>query len=224
MLFLLAAGLTTGVFTTAKFLTALLLFIMSTFAFDNGDINYGFFGLLFALLISPLSPLDLPRHIWVLFDIFLIVGVTYYIQRSTNPFKKGVRFEEHVATLFPKERFDIVSRTSDRSKSTGRRVESDSNPDFIFRSKATTNEFGIECKWRAQWYKKNGKYGMYWDLKQQNAYLKFSQKNSMPVYIAFGIGGKPEKPKEVHFIEVTKTIYPFLWKELITSGVKIGEI
>lgn len=224
MFVLLALGLVIYDFDTTRAFASFFMIILAVLAFDNSDANYGVAAAGVAFLINPFSPFEFQRYIWVLSDVTCIAGIFYYVYRSTNPHQKGIRFEAHVESLFPSDKFILVDRTRDISKFSNRKVESDSNPDFVFRVKDTKNEFAVECKWRASWYTKNGKVGMYWDLKHQESYVKFSQAKSMPVYIAFGIGGRPEQPNEVHFIEVAKTIYPFLWKELIVSGPKVKDI
>lgn len=172
-----------------------------------------------AVIFNPYIYPHLPRQIWVILDIATLVGALYAAYWATNPYKKGSRFEDHILSLFSESSFAIQNRTRDTSKHTKRFVESDTNPDFEIRSLRTEEVIAVECKFRSRWsYQINGGQGIWWNLYQADRYMEFQKRVGIPVYVAFGIGGSPEKPKEVYFLELHRLRFPFLFRSLITSG------
>lgn len=172
-----------------------------------------------ALVFNPYLYPHFPRQIWVILDIAALVGVIYAAYWATNPYKKGVRFEQYVVSLFPESEFALHDRTRDLSKHTGRFVESDTHPDLVFRSIKTGKVFAVECKWRSRWaYQVNGGHGIWWNLYQFDRYEQYQNKTGTPVYVAFGIGGHSGKPTEVYFLELNRLRFPFLFRSLVKSG------
>lgn len=172
-----------------------------------------------ALFFSPYNPISLPRHIWVIADLLIGSGLAYATFWATNPYKKGTRFEDHVASLFPEPDFTIKDRTRDTGKHSKRRVESDGHPDFVFRATESGNVFAIECKWRSRWATQpNSGQGIWWNLVQFDRYAAYQRNTGTPVFVAFGIGGSPERPAEVHILELNRLRFPFLFRSLIKSG------
>jgi hypothetical protein len=89
----------------------------------------------------------------------------------------------------------------------------------VFRNRKTGKEFAVECKWRARWGRgKSGDLGIWWPHDLTDKYARFSQERSIPVFVAFGIGGTPSQPSEVYFIEVERLHYAFLLQSLIRGG------
>lgn len=178
-----------------------------------------------AMVFNPIAPLTLPRHIWVIIDLVSLGGMVYFTYWATNPYKKGIRFEDYVANLFPEPGFVIQNRSRDVSKFMNRMVESDMHPDFIFRNQKTGKIFAVECKWRGRWAQGNsGELGLWWNRDQGARYSAYEKSSGMPVFIAFGIGGSPEKPKEVYFLEPSRLQYTFLKQSFLRSGKRPGEI
>lgn len=188
-------------------------------AFLMGYRRIGTGALLLTLLY--LIPWHLPRNIWVTIDLLSLGAMIYTGHWATNPFRKGNRFERYVTSLFPEPEYVIESMTRDVSKFLDRRIESDMNPDFVFRNQKTGKKFAVECKWRGQWFKGKPENGIWWNLRQGNRYIQFERESGIPTYIALGIGGSPEKPKEVYFLEAGKLQYPFLKQSFVRSGTKI---
>jgi len=194
-------------------------FVLATLAFLMDYRWLGISGVALALLFNPLTPLHLPRHIWVVLDLLSLAGMIYFTYWATNAYKKGARFERYVTTLFPEPEFVIHDRTRDNAKFLDRHVESDGCPDLVFRNKKTGKLFAVECKWRGKWaYNKNGGLGIWWKPYQAERYAAYGKESGMPVFVAFGIGGTPEKPKEVYFLEADRLHYLFLNQSLIKSG------
>jgi hypothetical protein len=178
-----------------------------------------------AVIYSPQIPLHLPRHIWVTLDLIALGSMVYFTYWATNPYQKGTRFEQYVAALFPEPDFIIQDRTRDISKFLNRRVESDMHPDFLFRNQKTGKSFAVECKWRGRWAQGNsGEPGLWWNLAQGARYSAYEKQAGIPVFVALGIGGSPEKPKEVYFMEPSRLQYPFLKQSYVRVGKSASDI
>ncbi len=218
LLVVAALGISTD-FKALDWAIAFGFFVLAALAFILKYPNIGIASIAFGILFSPILPIHFPRHIWVIIDMLALADVVYFAYWATNPYWKGTRFEQYVTTLFPEPKFVIHDRTRDVSKFLNRRVESDAHPDFVFRNNETGKSFAVECKWRARWaIGKNGEFGLWWNLPQWERYSAYQKESGMPVFVAFGIGGSPEKPKEVYFLEVERLHYVFLLQDLIRSG------
>ena len=172
-----------------------------------------------SLLFFPPASAHFPRHIWVIVDMLSLAGIIFSTWWSTNPYWKGTLFEQYVSRVFAEPDFVVVSRTRDMTKFSNRLVESDRDPDFVFRNQKTGKTFAVECKWRGKWHKdRNGETGLHWNLWQCRNYISFGEKSNMPVFVAFGIGGLPEKPREVYFVDSQLLRNSFLKQSLIRSG------
>ena len=87
-----------------------------------------------AIVFNPFYQLlHLEKEIWRGVDVFVIAAFSIFLWRYYGWYKKGLRFERYVSSLFPRNIWVIVDRTKDSSKKLGRLVESDTNPDFTFR-------------------------------------------------------------------------------------------
>ena len=221
-LVLLAAafGLTNN-FAVIKLTVTVCFLFLAVLSWNQGYTVWVLSALIAGAIFNPFIPLQhIPRNIWTILDIVAVAGLLYFVFWTTNPYWKGTRFEHYVSTLFPEHRFVIQNRTRDISKFTGRRVESDTHPDFVFRSSATDKPFAIECKWRSRWAKGNGgEMGLWWDKRQWLRYAEYEKTSGIPVFVAFGIGGVPEKPKEVYILPLDRLRSTFLNQTLIISGV-----
>lgn len=218
LLIIAALGLSTD-FNTLKLGIMICLFVLAALSFLLGYQMLGAAGVALGLLFNPVVPIHLPRHIWVIIDIASLVGIVYFAYWTTNSYQKGTRFEQYVSTLFPEPEFVIHDRTRDVSKFLHRQVESDAHPDFVFRNQKTGKSFAVECKWRGRWAQgKSGDLGLWWSLAQGDRYLAYEKESGIPVFVAFGIGGTPKKPYEVHFLEAKQLGYTFLKQSLIRSG------
>ena len=219
-LFLLIAAL--GISTNFQVLKLIITTGFIVLAILSLLMNYrdlGIAGFLLAVLFNPFIPIVLPRHIWVVIDIVTLAGIVYYTYWTTNPYWKGTRFEQYVSTLFPEPDFVIQDRTRDVSKFLNRRVESDTHPDFLFRNQKTGKSFAVECKWRGKWSQgSSGELGLWWNKAQGNRYNTYQKESGIPVFVALGIGGSPEKPQEVYFLESDRLGYTFLKQSLVRSG------
>lgn len=117
-----------------------------------------------------------------------------------STYRKGAMFENFVADMFPDGIWTIVDRTKDYSKKLRRKVESDQNPDFVFRHNTTGNKVAVECKYRSYFY-----LGGIEILKSQlKRYAEYSQKENIPVYVFIGVGNSPKNPGSVFMIPLDK--------------------
>ena len=224
LLIVAALGISTN-FDALRFGIMLGFFVLAALSFLMGYQWPGVIGIALAFIFNPFISLHLPRHIWVVIDIISLAGMVYFTYWATNPYKKGTRFEQYVSTLFPEPDFVIQDRTRDVSKFLNRRVESDMHPDFLFRNQKTGKSFAVECKWRGRWAQGNsGELGLWWNRTQGDRYNAYERESGTPVFIAFGIGGSPEKPQEVYFLESGRLGYTFLKQSFVKSGKTASQL
>lgn len=124
--------------------------------------------------------------------------------------EKGTSFEDYMQHLFDQREWTIVDRTKDLSGKIGRKVESDSNPDFTFRHNATGKTIAVECKYHSMpKLGKTGKYGICWTSGnyQINNYNSFQERTRQPVFAAIGIGGTPSEPKQLFLAPLYRLQY-----------------
>lgn len=121
----------------------------------------------------------------------------------TNAASVGQKFEGYIAGLLPKEYYQFLEWRSDKTHN-GLHPISNTFPDLHFKrinTKAANNEFTIECKYRSALLE-----GVFeFDSKQLKNYINFRKKKGIPVFLALGIGGMPEKPEHVFVIPITET-------------------
>lgn len=194
-------------------------FALAIMYFIIGYNSLAIVGVALGLFFFPPASVHLPRYIWVVIDMLSLSGIIFIAWWSTNPYWKGTLFEQYISKIFAEPDFVVVNRTRDMTKFSNRLVESDRDPDFVFRNQKTGRAFAVECKWRAKWYKdKNGNFGIHWGLHRCDNYISYGEKFKIPVLVAFGIGGLPEKPREVYFLDSQLLHYSFLKQSLIRSG------
>lgn len=205
--------------------SALGLALFGILTFTNGYRNFGFLCVAVALIFYPAIGVTLPRQIWMMLSIISSVGVIALLIKTTDSYQKGAAFEKYIATVFPAQSYNIKTRTHDSSKFLGRYVETDVDPDFVFQDKKTGKSFAVECKWRKGWMK-NDKLGqvLSWDAWKGGKYISYGQRNRMPVFVAFGIGGTPDKPAETYFLKAEQLQYRLLKQDLIKSGRTIHQL
>ncbi len=115
--------------------------------------------------------------------------------KKDDNYNKGLWFERKIEKLFKITDWTMHDITKDISKKFNRRIETDSNPDLIFRHNVSQKLIAIECKWRSSFIKGyNGKYGTAWAGKHQiENYKKFQKEKKIPVCIIIGTGRPLEK-------------------------------
>jgi hypothetical protein len=115
--------------------------------------------------------------------------------------KKGLAFTKSVIAKFDKKYFKLKEWRSDKYDD-GVYPEANMYPDleFEFTLRDVKSRFAVECKWRKSYYKNGIEWAKEYQLKN---YKKFKTEKSIPVFVAIGVGGTPEKPEEVYIVPLT---------------------
>ena len=133
----------------------------------------------------------------------------YKISVGTK-YEAGISLENYVLSLFDMRDWSIVDYTKDLSKKFGRKVESDSNPDFVMRHKDTNKVIAIECKYKSRFMRGVKEHGITWASEYQiKNYNAFREKTNYHVFAVIGIGGSPSKPKSMFIVPLYRLKYPF---------------
>lgn len=112
--------------------------------------------------------------------------------------EKGDMFEGFVASKFNKKNFKLIEWAGDKYYN-GVFAETTLHPDLKFRFKTigVEQEFSIECKYRSHF---TGEC-IEWALeKQMQNYRQYQKEQEIPVFVAIGVGGKPNNPDELFLI------------------------
>jgi len=130
--------------------------------------------------------------------------------------QKGYLFEQWVVSQFPEFKFLLHEWRSD--KRCGDRVPKSSyNPDLVFQMFNSKRKlfFAVECKWRAKSFDGNYPWAV---VNKRIVYNKYGVKLQMPIYVAIGIGGFPDKPESSYLIPFEKIRYKdFLNQQLLMN-------
>lgn len=148
------------------------------------------------------------KHIW-------------FPDKTRKQLWRGHRFEKYIVDLFaPSENeFTLVDWTSDIDfYEFNVIVERNLNPDLLIKHNKSNKIFAIECKFRSWITVENGREGVEWARKDQiERYFKFGKDNSIPVFIALGIGDYPRFPRELYLIPIENALYPNLYLSAIKN-------
>jgi hypothetical protein len=217
-----------GIFPDLAFLrtiSAIGLVVFGLLTFAGGYWRFAIACVLFgAFLFLPLD-IVFSGSVWATINLAGAAGVLALMVKTTDPYRKGKAFEKYVADLFPPQNFTMITRTHDSSKFMGRFVETDIDPDLVLRDRKTNRPFAVECKWRKGWTgDKSIGLGLTWDTWKGGRYISYGVKNKMPVFVALGIGGTPDKPAETYFLKAEQLQYRFLKQEFVKSGKTIYQL
>ena len=143
-------------------------------------------------------------------------------QEMTNK-AKGDAFENYVISKFDRKFFALKEMRSDKGIK-GFYPESNKYPDLTLEYKPNSTTFAVECKWRKNWWRKDGKEGLNWvgdngDKKIQN-YNDFSEKNNITVFVVIGVGGKPDNPEELFTIPLKKLTHCYAEESYLYNYLK----
>lgn len=177
--------------------------ILAWLAFASRRNYWGIAFVAFGLLFNPIEPFSLSRNEWMIADVLLVSLLAVWFWDYFTNYRKGLLFEKHILNMLPRTEWDVVSSTMDLHKKLKRFVESDANPDFVFRNKTTGKSVAIECKYRSE-YKEHKRWGdgVWWKKEQGERYEQYGKKNNIQVYIAIGVGGNPKSPESVSYVPV----------------------
>ncbi len=179
----------------------------------------------FALLFNPWLYIRLTKTEWIFADILLAGALALFALDSYRNYRKGVLFEHFVQNQFPDSTHSIKSATKDLHKKLKRFVETDGDPDFVFRNKRTGKTFAIECKYRSSYaIGKYGDEGIWWNKSTGDRYVRYGQRENIPVYVCIGVGGNPKAPREFSFIPIEiiqKQYFYFIPKKILAQYKQI---
>ena len=130
---------------------------------------------------------------------------------TPKSFSTGETFEAYVQkVLFVEAYYELLHRTRDYPTNHKRFVKSSLYPDFKFRDRCTKKEFYVEVKFRARDY--NGKIeGCNPDQLRRHQEIH----KKIPVFIALGIGGKPNHPEYILLLPLNEARYTGLYISLV---------
>lgn len=133
---------------------------------------------------------------------------------------KGDEFEKFIRRSFNSEYFETIHWTSDKGVD-GIYARSNQNPDLVMQLnlKDVNFRFAVECKWRGKLPGNNEVELCRSD--QLDRYKTYGKKNQMEVFIALGVGGKPEYPEQLYIVPLRYVSHPVVkvnflekyWKE-----------
>lgn len=136
--------------------------------------------------------------------------------------EKGDSFENYVISKFSRKFFGLKDMRSDKGIK-GFYPESNQYPDLLFEYKPSSVQFAVECKWRAEWWKRDdGEKSIDWaggDKKIQN-YNEYAEKNNVPVFVAIGVGGTPDKPDKVFIAPLNALKYRYAKRSYLEKFIK----
>lgn len=191
-------------------------------AFTTRRYYWGDLFFVFGILFNPFYIFSLSRLEWQITDALLLVTLLAWYLDFFRSYHKGLQFEKFIQTQFPDREWVLVSWTKDLHKRLRRFVESDANPDFVFRKRSTGKSIAVECKYRSEYVQgTRGDFGIWWRREQGERYAKYGTQANTPVYIAFGLGGNPKNPKRVAYvpIEIIQKQFPrFIPREVFENS------
>ena len=121
-------------------------------------------------------------------------------------YEMGKLFENYLRChIFIKKHFVILDKTHDFQANQGDFIESSLNPDFRMRDK-TNRVFYLEAKFRTNSFDDKINWCNFDQLKR---YQEFDKTH--PVFIAIGLGGKPDYPKNLFVIPLQEAAHTDLF-------------
>jgi hypothetical protein len=148
--------------------------------------------------------------------IILIVALGWSLYRRYKAgrdvaYEMGANFEGYVQNLFSENEWAISKTAGDLSRKLGRKVEQDSEPDFVMRHKKENRLFAIECKFRSNLWKGKEEYGLLWAPRYKiHNYNRFWKKEKIPVFIVIGLSGLPSAPQHLFLIPLPHLPHQFI--------------
>ena len=110
----------------------------------------------------------------------------------------GDKFESLIAKKFNRNYFKIKEWAGDKYVE-GIYAESTLNPDLVisFNLGKINQLFAVECKYRSKYIMD----GIIWAKENQiKHYRSYQEKENIPVFVAIGVGGKPDSPDDLYII------------------------
>lgn len=127
---------------------------------------------------------------------------------------KGQKFEDFILKKFDKNLFSIVKKTHPFQGTDSHYIESNLDPDFIFRYIPSREKFGVETKFRSDF----GSEIVTWSRQDQlERYKQFEREEEIPIYIIIGLGGMPDKPNELFLLPLSRIKSPELSLQFLSK-------
>ncbi len=144
------------------------------------------------------------------------------VEKEKTAKEKGYAFENYVISKFDRKFFCLKDMRSDKGIK-GFYPESNKYPDLVLEYKPSSSQFAVECKWRADWWRReDGEESIDWaggDKKIQN-YNEYAEKNKTPVFVVIGLGGEPEKPEHLFVAPLNALKYRYAKKSYLEKFIK----
>lgn len=97
-----------------------------------------------------------------------------------------------------------------------RYCESSLKPDLGFRDKKTGKEFYVECKFRGG-LTEDGKYSWTKDKDQANRYRDIQKDENKQVFVAMGLGGMSNNPRNIFLVPLDEIKYLELYPSVLRN-------
>lgn len=132
--------------------------------------------------------------------------------------EKGDLFEGFIASKFDKKNFSLIEWAGDKYYN-GIYAETTQHPDlkFRFKTKGVKQVFSIECKYRSHF---KGECIEWAGEKQMQNYRQYQEEQKIPVFIAIGVGGKPNEPGELFLVPLKDIEKNVLHKSMLKKYKK----
>lgn len=146
----------------------------------------------------------------------LIFGIDFNSDRYEN-LLKGRKYELFfVNELLNSSDFEILRWTPDKGFENGIYVKSNGDPDLLIQYQKKLI-FAVECKYRGRFYKGNSPPKVDWGYcAQAERYDEYGKEEKVPVFVAIGISGNPDKPKYNYLVPLDRLVQKseeLRWKE-----------
>lgn len=153
---------------------------------------------------------------FIVIGIILVASLAHLLYRRYKTgrdvaYEMGANFEGYIQNLFSENEWTISKTAGDLSRKLGRKVEQDSEPDFVMRHKKENRLFAIECKFRSNLWKGKEEYGLLWAPRYKiRNYNRFWEKEKIPVFIVIGLSGLPSAPQHLFLIPLPYLPHQFI--------------
>ena len=116
--------------------------------------------------------------------------------------KSGDDFEKFVVQKFSRNYFRLKEWAGDKYIN-GIYAETTQQPDLVmeFKLKREISHFAVECKYRSDFYNGGIEFAT---MEQCYRYSDFAENRNIPVFIAIGVGGKPDSPQYFYVVPLSE--------------------
>lgn len=128
--------------------------------------------------------------------------------------EKGDQFEKFILRSFNPKYFKLIDWTGDKGVD-GIYAISNQNPDLLMQLNLNEGpyQFAVECKWRTK-LPDNDKIEIC-SSDQLDRYKAYGKRNKIEVFLALGVGGKPEFPERLYVVPLRDASHPVVKSHFI---------